>query len=263
MSSVNVRSNAPSRSRLTIALFAVSAIFFVVSLFCPAYEGITDPIMPGWAACYQTFRYTAFPWFETPDDTWCFVGSQILLPLVTGTFANLNCLASAIAGYPLRRHAPVFFVLATSGLLAGILMPLVMAIGGWGPGPPHGVYAVLHIGYWLWIAALTLHAAGWGSVVWNQQHWRQSVANFTLLTTACFGWKLHRRHAIPMLVLSINGLLAAMLMPAMMEVHRTGVSLEVYGELKVGYWLWIVTFALTAVGWWSVVRKQRSQRVAG
>ncbi len=90
-----------------------------------------------------------------------------------------------------------------------------------------------------------------------------TAANFALLTTACFGWKLHRRHAIPMLVLSINGLLAAMLMPAMMEVHRTGVSLEVYGELKVGYWLWIVTFALTAVGWWSVVRKQRSQRVAG
>lgn len=89
-----------------------------------------------------------------------------------------------------------------------------------------------------------------------------TAANFALLTTAFMGWKLHRRHAIPMLVLSINGLLAAMLMPGMMSLAGPGFSLEIYGEVEFGYWLWVSTFALTVAGWGAVVRSQRTQKFA-
>lgn len=169
--------STPPISRLPRALFALSAIVLVVSFFCPAFEGATVDVMPGWEACVLTFYFTVFPWIERPDATWLFIGTQILLPLIMGTYANLTYLASAIAGFPLRRRAPAFCGLSMSGLLAGLLMPLVMALGGWCRGSLREVYVIHYYGYWMWIASLALLAAGWAGVVWHQRHFRPSSSS--------------------------------------------------------------------------------------
>ncbi len=87
-------------------------------------------------------------------------------------------------------------------------------------------------------------------------------ANLTLLTTALFGRKLRHRHAVPMLTLAINGLLAGLIMPAMMFFARNTYrsDFEGYGQLQIGYWLWIASLALVAAGWWSVVWTRRRLR---
>lgn len=136
--------------------------------------------MPGYDAFLVTIWHSFFPWtwielFGSGD--YLFISFPTWLTLIVGTFANLTLVTSAIAGWPLRRRSAGMFYLAACGLLAGLLMPIVGVSGGWADGNLRDFYNGLYSGYWLWIAALTLHAAGWGSVVWNQQHWRQSVAN--------------------------------------------------------------------------------------
>ncbi len=174
---MNAGVSTPPTSQLPRTLFAVSASVLVVSSFCPAFEGATDDVMPGWEACVLTFYFTVFPWIEGPDATWLFIGTQMLLPLIMGTYANLVFLVSAIAGFPLRRHAPAFCGLAMSGMLAGLLMPPVMALGGWCRGSLREVYAIHYYGYWMWIASLALLAAGWVFVVWHQRRFRPSSSS--------------------------------------------------------------------------------------
>jgi hypothetical protein len=94
-----------------------------------------------------------------------------------------------------------------------------------------------------------------------------TLANLTLIATAIFGGILSRRHAMPMLLLSANGLLAAALAPAFVAAVPVPFlgpisPVEMYARLPFAYWLWIAAFALVTSAWCSVVRDQRRLRIA-
>jgi hypothetical protein len=95
-----------------------------------------------------------------------------------------------------------------------------------------------------------------------------TFANLTLIVTVLFGWKLHRRHAMPMLLLSVNGLLSAFLAPAFaaysfpFPLIGPISPVEMYALVSFVYWLWIASFVLVTLAWAGVVWNQRRMRIA-
>lgn len=130
-------------------LFTVAAAIFGIALFTPATNG-----MPGWYAFVQTIVGPLAAWVNAPlVGVWKTVKTIVLM--LPGTIANATLIASAMLGWEHRGQAVLFFRWSLAGCVAGLAVPF-------------GVGA-LDIGYWLWLAALALVAAGWGSVVWHQK----------------------------------------------------------------------------------------------
>jgi hypothetical protein len=92
-----------------------------------------------------------------------------------------------------------------------------------------------------------------------------TFANVTFLTTALLGWKVRAWHAVPMLTLAVNGLIAGLVVPGVLfpgSWQPPSRIFEVYGDLQIGYWLWIVSLALIAGGWVMFVWQRRQMRLA-
>jgi hypothetical protein len=153
-------------------LFAATGIVFAISMCSPVIQSTSTHVMPGFDVFLMTFQLAFFPWMRIEalgKGEYIFISVPSWLTLIAGTFANLTLIASAVAGWFLRRRAAAMCYLAACGLLAGLLTPIVGVSGGWAEGVLSDFYDALYRGYWLWIVALALHAIGWWSVVRNHR----------------------------------------------------------------------------------------------
>ncbi len=161
------------RRALPGLLFAATGIVFAIALCSPAIRSSSTHVMPGYDAFLMTIGLTFSPWlriefFGSSNDV--FISIPTWLTLIMGTFANLTLIMSVVAGLFLRRRAVGMCYVSACGLLAGLLMPIVGVTGGMARGNLSDMYdGALYYGYWLWIAALALHAIAWGDAARNQQ----------------------------------------------------------------------------------------------